>query len=1734
MRRRLGFAAVAVAVVLMGLLVPNRHAVLGYVLPRAIGAATGYKVSIGAFHFGTTHGALIDLRASRDGVPVLAVRRIDVWYDARDLLPGSHHRYGVRAIAIDAPSLTLVRDKNDNYNVALPAASSGPQAPSPPNHVPLALTVRVRDGSVTVRAPYLLDPHARYLAIRGINLDATIDTATRTHYVLHGGFVAPREAPFTAKGTIDVARGYAMHRFDAPTVPLRALGNFYINADAARILGGTAHDLDVRAYALGVRPHEPIAYHVSARLDVHDAQLHIIGLVPPLAHIDGRLQLVDDAFFFDRMHASVASVPFVASGGIVDFAKPQLHIGVSARGDLGQLRHLFAFSRDEPVSGLAGANVLIEGDVDDPVIVANVDAAHARYATVQLDALHAALAYYNSTVYLGPLQADGAGAHLAFRGALAITDHVETQGVLHLDAPANRLPYVGDLLGAQPLVGDIIADGNGTNFNAYGSVTADSGPERAAAVVHLQPSGIVDIAPIHLAGARGAFDGGYHLDRAHDRSAFWATGNDVALATPKHLSFLDDTLPRLPALEGTIDRFALVGGGHSGDRALVAGEVRAHDTSIAGVRFTHLHARFAGTLAAAAVSPAVASGPWGTFDGSGVLSTDALAVRGAYRGTLAGLRPYLAQAPATGTISGTAALALSPQRITIQADDVHLHGASVHGIPIERVRGTLTYEDGVVRVLNAHAGVAGGDVVAAGSYASGIALVVTGLAGAQLHGLGLPLDAGRVDASGVVADGAPLPRFSGGVTLAHGSVQRNAIQGSGIVTLHGDGAHLDRVVGSLDGIYARASGDLSALTSGDPAYDVHADVPAGNVTRALHALDLPAFYSDGTFNASLAVRGRGLAPRVSGPITVPAGSINGLPFLDAHALVSADRNGVIAQHGSVLVGSTRLQFSAGDRPHISALRVTTTHTDLSDFNNFFDTGDTLDGNGSLRFDVVSQLHRISSNGDVNIASFRYRNLVVGDTRAMWSSSRNLLKGSVAIGGAQGRLIARGSIGFAPSPLWQNVVKNSRYDLSLDVANADVSTLLAAAGFPEVPITGRAAAKATVSGRFPDLRLQGSASLDNGSVWRLPLDTFELTFSSSRVGRVRLDRGTLVAPGVTANASGEFGFTPTEPLHMKVYANTNDLPRLVAQLWHVHLPVTGVFESTATVDGTFARPAFAAAFDATDASYDGVAIPLAFGSLQLQHQALVLRNAGVNFEHGELTLAGSLPLRLQPFGIGPAKAPAALDLALNGLDPDVFAALLGNGTQLGGSINGRMGISGTIGEPQIFGRFDVAGGSYVSDLERVPMTGIAASLTFDRTQATVQRLFARLGSGTLEASGKIRFPNGFTSSDVGGGASFTVHALAKGAQLNLPSYGSGTLDATLALDRTPGTSARLKGRASLQDAVIPFAAFLAASQGGPVAGTLPVTWPLALHLRLTAGRNVRVRGSGYGAGLDIGATGSVNLAGTLAAPTLAGGFVATGGTLTYFDRAFRVEQGTVNFDPADGIIPTLHATGITHIVSGAGNVGYSSTDITIGVDGPLNGLKVAFSSNPPGYTNEQILAMIAPFGGLINGTGFVPGLAGSQSTELGALSPIPGAQPGQTTATGTLNVGQEAFNILNAQFTAGLLSPFESALSEGLGVQNVNLTVDYFGNVGFTAQKILGKTVSFIYSQTFGTPDRTSFGLQLVGQRSTSAQLNFYFVNGPMRLFETPVPGVGTSGRQVVGEPIQGQSGFSFTLQRLFW
>jgi hypothetical protein len=1748
-RKVLAIGLVA-AVLVAGFAVARRHAFVRFVIGAAAGAA-GYSVSVAQQRVGFDGLELQDVRVSRAGIPLFYAARVDVRYSLRDLLPGSTRRFGVAAIVIDGAKLTIERAADGTYNFLGPAPGwQLPQAQLPVDvdNVPVRFTLRLRDTSVELLEPSAYDPSAKRVVIHGFRADASIDSGAVSRYRARGAFAGTRrDDPFTIDGTMDALRGYATHRARAPRFPLRALANYFADSPVIRVLKGRARNFDARLYALDVQPNVTPDYHANLQLDIDGGSLALAMLAAPLDNVRGRLQLVDDTFFLRRVDASLAGVRLRVTGGIYDFGggltgSPQLRLGIQGDGDLSRLRNAFTFTRNEPMRGALQLGVLVAGPIGDPIIVARASSPHVVYRNVPFDGLRAGVVYHHNVVGFAPLTAAYGTTHLWLRGVLGIGKRLTTELALHVAGPASGLPFLNRLMGEEPVRLDAVAHGIDLNFAVNGAAASARGIGPMAAIFELGPTGTAEVAPFWLHSGSGSLTGGYLLDRPHASSAYWAVADGLSIHALR-TQFPGLTLPVVPPMSGSLRAAAIVGGNTGRDAAL-AGTIASGALTIATVPFSFARASFDGSPAAARITGIRAAGPWGTFSGNGQMSSKAFVAGGDYRGTFEGLRQFIgADLQAHGGISGGASIAVEGDKIVVQGRNMRLHDASLRGIPVDSADLTLAVAGPRLQIYSARAQADGGDVVASGSFGlsphgdpGSLALGVRDINAAGLRGLGLPLDAGRVTASGRLSAGSPLPEFDGGVAIAGGHLQRYAISGEGDVALSGVTAHLRRVIGSLGTTYAKVDGDIGSLVVGGPSYALDADIPAADVASTLHALGYPNYMTQGTFNARLHIGGSGALPNVGGTVNAPAGNVNGLPFVDASAQLFANGNGVRANRGTVRIGSTSTRFDASTGGDRTAVTVEAPSADLADFNNFFDAGDMFAGRGSVVLSAAFDRARTRSRGNVAIDGLAWRDLPIGAAVANWSSAHDAVTGALSIGGTEGRLRAAGSLALRPARDLQTTIVDSRYDLSATVANADLSLWTAAFGFAQLPIRGRAGATMRIDGRYPDIAMRAQAAVRDAGIGPLALDTATAAVHA-RNERLTIDNAEIATRGLQATVAGSIGLRAGDPVDVSLHAATSQLPLLVAQVTGVSLPVSGSFESTLHVGGTFRSPSFVAGIDATDVDAYGIAISSFFGEVRLHGRSLVLSNAGATISGGELTLAGSLPLELAPLRTGPQDQPISFDIDAVGLNPAAIDGLLGNGTRLSGSIDGHLGLTGTMARPIVIGHATLQNGSYVSNVERTPITNAVARLTFDRTSASIDRAGARLGSGTLDASGRIAFPHGFQAQN---GFLFVVKAIATGAQLDLPDYGTGTVNADLALTKTPSSSALLSGKVTLSDASLPFAAFLRAAQGGDTNASTFHFPPLAFDVNAAAGRNVRVRGSGYGAGLDIGVAGSVRLAGTTSAPQLIGTIDSTGGTLTYFDRAFRVHEGNVSFTQGAGLVPDIHAVATTSVVNpdpDRARNPYGQAEITIAVDGPIDGLKIDFSTNPSGYTRDQIISMIAPFGGFLNGIAFntqSPYQVESPGgiTPLGAVSPIPAGA--YQTRNGVITVGQEAFNILNAQFAAGLLAPLEGALGQGLGLSSVDLNLGYYGNVGITATRLLGKTVSAVYATTFGIPQIQSFGIKMQPSPYTSATLNFFYQTSPTKLFQEPVTVVGTSSGLLLSQPLLGNSGFNVSVQRYLW
>ena len=1741
----LALVVLVLVVVALVLLFPSSAA---RVALSVIGPLTGYNVTVGELRLQSNHGALVDVHVSRGGQPVLDAQRIDLYYNLRDLLPGSRHRYGLTGVTIDRPQITIVHNLNGTYNIAIPrAVSGGTRGPAGPV-APLDFTIRVRDASATLIDKYRYYKDSRTQGVDNINADMAINTVNVTRYLFTGDLESGGRQPFRMAGTIDYVRGYALHHISVKAIPIATIGNYFIDSPAAHILGGTVRGFDMHAWAFDVKPNAAAEYHLSGAGYLREGLIQVPSLNSPIRHINGGITVFDSGFAAKKLTAIVGHIPISFAGGIFDFRNPQFRLGVEGRGDLRNLKEIAAFAKGLPIYGGLRIHALIEGDIGAPVLLIGYDGRRFNYQDVPIDNPHGAVALYNNNLIVLPFHGSYSGIALHVQGNLLLGNQVRSVLALHAIGSSARIPYLGALVPEQPIDTEVLMSGTDLKVSARGYVASLRNVDDINGFYALDQYGYGGFGPISIRTADGGtLVAAFQQDRAHGNSAFWASVDNVRLRQPVPIHMPGVNIPELPPIDAHIAEANIAGAG-AGRDVVIGGSAYLSPATIAGVPFNAVAARFAGPFAAARMSSVHADGPWGRFDGNGTFGTNVIAARGGFSGTLQGLRTFIGNFPAHGDISGPMAIAISQGKIYVQAQNAQLRNAAIHGLPIQSITGTMAFQNNILNVYSAQAHTAGGTVVVAGDFATGptrtptrMALATTTLeAGTLRDAFGVPISYGKLQAIGAISPGAAIPNLDAGVVLRNGrALGYGPFSATAEVALGNDAVHFRDALAGFGTTVAHVNGSIAGIAAGIPQYDVSADVPAGSIAPMAALAHVPTFNADGSFDGSVHVGGTSTNPTVRGAVNVPVGEVNGLGFSDAHARISISSAGASAKGGMVQVGTTTAQFSATLAHDETAFSMLAPHADLSDFNDYFDTGDTLAGKGNVALSFLHFNHRTYSSGDIDVAGLRYRQLPIGDTDASWTSYRNAIHGQVAVGGEHGLFRAAGTIGFAQSSQLAQVVAHSSYDIKATLSNLDLTTWLPALGYGQLPVTGRIDGNAHVKGTFPHLGVTGAASLHNGTVGHATIQEAEVEAQTIPGDRIQVTRMLFALPGLQANGSGIFGLAPTSPLQMQIHATSDDLPRLFAQVSKNRVPLTGRVESTLTIGGTFKSPTFIAGIDASNLDAYGVKIPSFVGQVQLHRRNIVVRNAEIAFPSGTATLAGSLPLQLQPFAFGPLNAPIALDIAANALNLETFAPLMGSGTKLGGTISGHVGISGSVRNPHVYGQLSANNASYVSEIEAAPITQTVAQLTFAGTTATLDRLHAQLGQGTLDGSGALNFGGGLQ----GGPLGYSLALRTRGAQIDMPQFGTGTFDSSIALQRTPGQTALLKGNVEVYNAVMPFNAFLKFG-GGPGGANTGPPFNLAFDLGITAGRNVRVRGGGVGIfALDISGEGHAHLGGSLlGGPVLDGRFNSAGGSLTYVDRTFRVQTGQVTFTPANGVIPDVYAVATTHVTNPDPNTARNPTgsiDITATVTGPVTNPKIAFSSVPSGYTDQQLLALLLPFGGLVGPIQFtdtgviLPAgqLAGAPELGTGALLPNVLVRR----ENGTITIGQEAFNILNAQFASGILSPLETALGSTLGVSDVNLTVDYYGQIGVNFRRpLFWNNFYALYGTTFTVPQRQSFGVSYQPNAFTSSQLTFFVQQGAPVLFQTPGQVLNSTNlRLTAGQAVQGTNGFTFLFQRLF-
>lgn len=1091
------------------------------------------------------------------------------------------------------------------------------------------------------------------------------------------------------------------------------------------------------------------------------------------------------------------------------------------------------------------------------------------------------------------------------------------------------------------------------------------------------------------------------------------------------------------------------------------------------------------------VGPLAFSGSGGSFSGyATVRSYNRIsAIAGARHLTLPGMG---------ATIDGRVAVAYAGGATIAQLDGARVSVPALRGIAIDSASATIALRGKNVDVYDAQAAVNGGHAVASGGIGAGRSLAVSAESVPLAAMQGLPFQDGVAHAGAVVTGSPGAPSATLALLLDGAHLRHYAVGGDAAVAYAGGNAQIQSSVFTFENALLDVNGNVGGIALGAPlapSYDLTVALRGADVGQlvAVAKPQLAKLALVGSADADLHVGGAGTVPSVAGTVSLPEGSIHGLALRDLTAAIAGTQRSAAFRNGHVIVGGTAVAFDAttGGSTLSGALRAP--KVDLADFNDYFDSGDTLAGVGSLRATLADANGTLASSGSVGLQHARYKRFPLGTASATWYTSGQIVHLNGGVGGRTGRLALAGTVALARSSSAAAIARDSDFDLGVSAQHIDLGSWLPLLGFNS-PVTGYVDGAATVDGRYPNLDLSANASVVNGMFGRLPVTRFEVAATATR-GHARLQSAIVQVPHFTATASGTFGLHARDAIAIQGHAVSDDVGALLQSATGKNENLAGALDTHFTAAGTRAQPQLGATVALTGVRYRKLVLPHAHATLAATLQTLTIRQADVDFSRGRATLGGSIPFQLRPFGI---RSAAALALRVTAQDVELsnFAALLPQGTKVGGRIDGALSARGTDASPDVQGALALSNGSFSGPMLASPLTNLAGRLAFAGPAIALQNVRGKLGGGIVAASGRAMLANLHDPRSASGRFQLT----ATNANVDAPKYFKGVVNADVVVARAAGARPMVTGTIAIPTGRLPLSAFLTFSKK-PQGTAVPPD--IGFNVAMTAGRDVRVQGPEA----DIGVKGAATLAGTLASPSLNGQFHSTGGTVSLY-RTFDVQHARVAFTPSDGVMPEVNAVATTQISD-------PNTFIRMHVTGLVPNMTIAFSSDPS-YDRSQILGLLVGAQAL----GAVPGVAATGGGSFSASYELQSLALGQ--------VSQE--------LTRNLFEPLSAQLGQALGLGNLQLTDSFTGGFGIRAAKAFGKSMNVQFSESFGVPIQEMLSLNLHLSRGAVVQLMTY-QQQDMNLLSTIAPVQPSTASLAMNAPpippMMGSNGFRLSYEHRF-
>jgi hypothetical protein len=540
MRRGLSRGAViglAVLVAIAAIVYAFRMPLAQFALTKGIGAATGTSVSVGHLTMHGGQAVVQDVRVSaHHGQQLAYIPRVEVRYNLHDLLPGSRHLYGLRAMTIYNPRITVVHNPDGTYNLP----HLGKAGPTKKTAAPMNFTMRVIDGSIAVVDNTRLDPKARRLFIDRVNVAANVNTGARTHYTASMAYEDGGKAyPIDGHGTIDKAIGLNYQRWTAAHVPLPQLVNYALNNANLRLRAGYLDNVDARYYG-----------KIAATAYLRDGRVTMQGVSAPIEHVRGPLDVTSAALTTPHIDATISGAPIHVSGAIYDLSHPHFRMVVHAHGDVARLKKLTTAAARLPMRGPIDMSMLVEGAVRTPLALILMHSPQIDYRAMPLRNPNGMLAFDGHTATIVNFGLQYGGFTLGARGRMALAkEHDALEAVATMNGPSDEVPYASSLFPGMSLDGALLATAdNLKRINTHGVLNGTGANGILAGAFSVASNGVG-----HVALRYGdTLYAKIALDHPHDAMDALVRANDFTITPSTSAALPGLAMKALPPVSGTV------------------------------------------------------------------------------------------------------------------------------------------------------------------------------------------------------------------------------------------------------------------------------------------------------------------------------------------------------------------------------------------------------------------------------------------------------------------------------------------------------------------------------------------------------------------------------------------------------------------------------------------------------------------------------------------------------------------------------------------------------------------------------------------------------------------------------------------------------------------------------------------------------------------------------------------------------------------------------------------------------------------------------------------------------------------------------------------------------------------------------------------------------------------------------------------------------------------------------